>query len=99
MISTHPSAHFSRKIGALFLGFHVQRWISGAGGEEVQFRSNFGQKIERKSVKIDVKGVATARHGPILREMKATASRKVSAPLPVPKTNFFDGKTAKNTIF
>ena len=68
-------------------------------GEEVQFRFNFGQKMESKSVKIDVKRVATARHGPILREMKATASRKVSRPLPVPKTLFFDEKTAKNTIF
>ena len=85
-ISAHLSAQIEAKIGAQFLGFHVQRRILGTGGEEVQFRSNFSQKIDRKSVKIDVKWVAMARHGLILREMKATASRKVSRPLPVQKT-------------
>ena len=96
MISTHPSAHFSRKIGAHFLGFHVQRWILGAGGEEVQFRSNFGQKIDRKSVKIDVKWVVVAPFGLIFNQHEATAHRNFFRPLPGSKTTIFYPKTVKN---
>ena len=57
-------------------------------------RSSVGVLIlRRKSVRMGINRVAMAK------EVNATASRKLSGPLPVSKTHFFDPKTIKNTIF
>ena len=50
------------------------------------------EKIDRQLVKKVVKGVAMAQYGLILKEMEATASRKVSGPPQVPKTLLFSPK-------
>ena len=99
MISTHPPAQISRKIGAQFLYFYVQGWISGVGDEEVQIWSDFGRQIDRKLVIIDVNRVVVAPFRLIFNQNEDTGPRNVFRPLRGPKTAIFDPKTTKNTIF
>ena len=78
--------------------FSLRGRVFGAGGGNPNFIDLLSKK-NRKSVIMDVKCVAMARYGLILKEMEATASRKVAGPSPVHKTLLFDPKTENNVMF